>query len=134
MKEEIIIKELHFKAVRSSGAGGQHVNKTSSKVEVSFAVFSSEGLSETEKERLKARIPNRISSEGILTLQCSESRSQHRNKAIGIQRMLELLKQNLKVAKKRKKSKPSRSAIEKRIKAKKNTALKKANRKPPRID
>jgi ribosome-associated protein len=134
MNLEIIIKELQFKAVRSSGAGGQHVNKTSSKVEVSFSIFSSEGLSETEKQRLQEKLDSRISTEGVLILQCSESRSQHRNKAIGIQRMLELLKLNLKVAKKRKKSKPSRSSIEKRIKAKKNNALKKSNRKPPRID
>ena len=134
MEQEVIIKEFDFKAVRSSGAGGQHVNKTSSKVVVSFNILTSEGLSETEKERLKIKLDNRISSEGILTLQSSESRSQHRNKAIGIQRMLELLRQNSKITKPRKKSKPSRSAIEKRIKAKKNNALKKANRKPPRID
>ena len=134
MQIDIILKELSFKAIRSSGPGGQHVNKTASKVELSFAVFSSEGLSEAEKELLKSKLAKKISTEGVLILQCGQSRSQHRNKTIVIERLIDVLKSNLKVAKKRKKTKPSRGAIEKRIKAKKNKAIKKANRKPPQLD
>ena len=129
-----VLRELQFKAVRSSGAGGQHVNKTSSKVEVQFNIASSEGFTEAEKDRLLSKLGSRLTSEDILILQCGESRSQHRNKAIVIQRLLSLLEENLKVPKKRKKSKPSKSAIEKRLKAKKQQALKKANRKPTGTD
>lgn len=134
MQEAVILKELKFKAIRSSGPGGQHVNKTASKVELSFTISSSDGLSEGEKELLKSKLAKRITSEGQLILQCGQSRSQHRNKTIVIERFLSLLKSNLKVAKKRKKTKPTRGAIEKRIKSKKKKAIKKANRKPPQLD
>ncbi len=134
MDVEILLTELNFKGIRASGPGGQHVNKTASKVEVSFDLDSSMALSETEKERLRSKLASKISSEGIMTLQCGETRSQHRNKAIVIERLIELLQQNLKVAKKRKKTKPSKSAIERRLKSKKEQALKKSNRKPPKID
>ncbi len=134
MNTEALISELNFKAIRSSGPGGQHVNKTASKVEVSFDLEASQALSETEKDRLRHKLASKMSSEGIITLQCGETRSQHRNKAIVIERLLALLQQNLKVSKPRKKTKPSKSAIEKRLKSKKAQALKKSNRKPPKID
>lgn len=131
MDIEIILRELRFKAVRSSGPGGQHVNKTSSKVEVSFDLISSEGLTHPEKETLKTKLANRISAAGVLSLTGSESRSQHRNKRLVIDKLILLLEENLKEEKPRKKSKPSRAAIEKRLQRKKKQALKKANRKPP---
>jgi ribosome-associated protein len=134
MQTEIILKELEFKAVRSSGPGGQHVNKTASKVEVYFNLFASEGLTAGEKKLLKARLATRINSEGILSLQNSESRSQHRNKKMGVERLIALLHENLKVAKPRRKTKPSRGAVEKRLTTKKKTALKKTNRKPPGLE
>lgn len=134
MLQDAIIKELQFKAVRSSGPGGQHVNKTSSAVQVSLDVVNSEILSESQKKRISEKLKNRISTDGILTLSCSESRSQHRNKAIGIERLITLIIKSLRVSKARKKTKPSRSSVEKRITSKKNNALKKANRKPPKID
>ncbi len=131
MEAEIILRELQFKAVRSSGPGGQHVNKTSSKVEVMFDLFSSEGLTASEKETLKAKLSNRISSQGLLTLQSSESRSQHRNKRLVIERLMTLLEENLKRQKPRIKSKPSKASIEKRLQQKKRQAQKKSLRKPP---
>ncbi|MGB3342715.1 MAG: alternative ribosome rescue aminoacyl-tRNA hydrolase ArfB [Aequorivita sp.] len=134
MNSEVLISELNFKALRSSGPGGQHVNKTASKVEVSFHLDSSNALSEAEKERLRNKLSSKITSEGLIVLQCSETRSQHRNKAIVIERMLALLQENLKLTKPRKKTKPSRNAIERRLKAKKEHALKKSSRKPPRLD
>lgn len=134
MNTEVLISELAFKAVRSSGPGGQHVNKTASKVEVSFNLESSEALSETEKDRLRNKISSKITSEGIIMLQCGETRSQHRNKAIVIERLVELLQKNLKVAKPRKKTKPSKGVIERRLKSKKEKALKKQSRKSPKID
>lgn len=131
MKTAIILSELNYKAVRSSGPGGQHVNKTSSKVEVYFSISTSQGLSESEKRLLLQRLSSRITSENILVLQCSETRSQHRNKTLVTKRLLQLLEDNKKPAKKRKKTKPSKSAIEKRLREKKGKALKKTNRKPP---
>lgn len=134
MQSETLIKEFIFKATRSSGPGGQHVNKTASKIELSFNVYSSEGLSALEKDRLKSKLYSRISNEGTLTIYCSETRSQHRNKAIAIERMLELLKLNLIVAKPRKKTRPTKSGIERRLRQKKTQALKKSNRRTPEID
>ncbi|SRX52318.1 alternative ribosome rescue aminoacyl-tRNA hydrolase ArfB [Aequorivita sp. CIP111184] len=134
MNTEIVISELNFKAIRSSGPGGQHVNKTASKVAISFNLDASQALSETEKERLRNKLASKISSEGFITLQCGETRSQHRNKGIVIERLVALLQQNLKVAKPRKKTKPSKGAIERRLKSKKENAFKKSNRKPPKIE
>lgn len=134
MNSETLLNELTFKATRSSGAGGQHVNKVSSRIELSFDLQNSQGLTEEEKGRLQEKLASRLTKDGILLLSCSESRSQHKNKAIVIERFLELIKENLKVKKPRKKSKPSKTAIEKRLKSKKEHALKKAGRKPPKIN
>ena len=133
MNDSEILTELNYKAVRSSGPGGQHVNKTASKVEVYFSIEDSNGLTEIEKKRLLQRLSSRLTSENILQLQCGETRSQHRNKTLVTARLLQLLKENTKAPKKRKKTKPSKSAIEKRLREKKGKALKKANRKPPEI-
>ncbi len=134
MNTEILISELSFKSIRSSGPGGQHVNKTASKVEVSFSLNTSKALSEIEKERLRLKLSSKITNEGIIILQCGETRSQHRNKAIVIERLIVLLQKNLKVAKPRKKTKPSKGAIERRLNSKKENALKKSSRKPPKIE
>ena len=134
MESEKIRREIIFKAVRSGGPGGQHVNKTASKVEVRFNIKDTQALSEKEKEKLFDKLSTRITSEGILKLSCSETRSQHRNKAIVIDRLFDLIKIKLKNTKLRKKTKPSKNAIEKRLISKKNQALKKVNRRPPKID
>lgn len=134
MDTDIIISEISFKAVRSSGPGGQHVNKTSSKVEITFKLTNSTALSDLEKERLKKKLKSRITQDGAIILTCGETRSQHRNKAIIIDRLIELLEQGLKEKKPRKKTKPSKMTIEKRLSAKKKIALKKSSRKPPNID
>jgi ribosome-associated protein len=133
MNEEILIRELQFKALRSSGAGGQHVNKVSSKIELTFNLEESMALSETEKLRLLEKLSRKLTKEGALVLYCSESRSQHKNKALAIEKLLLLLKSNLKTQKPRKKTKPGKGAIEKRLEGKRKTALKKANRKPPSL-
>lgn len=132
MQLQVLLSELKFKAVRSSGPGGQHVNKTSSKVEVTFNIIASEAFSEKEKERLKEKLKNRITQEGMLILSSSATRSQHKNKTKVIERLIKLIEASLKVSKPRKKTKPSKGAIEKRLKSKKQQALKKANRKPPK--
>jgi ribosome-associated protein len=130
----LITQELQFKAVRSSGAGGQHVNKVSTKIELTFDVSGSNALSDSEKERLLSKLENRLTKENVLLMQCDESRSQHKNKELVIKRFLETLKNALRVPKKRKKTKPSRSSVEKRLKSKKKSSEKKANRTKPNLD
>lgn len=134
MNKAKIIQELHFKAVRSSGAGGQHVNKVSTKIELSFEVSASAALSESEKERILAKLAPRLTKEQVLQLQCDEHRSQHKNKERVIKRFLELIENALKVPKKRKATKPSRASVEKRLQHKKKAAQKKANRTKPNLD
>lgn len=129
-----IVQELQFKAVRSSGAGGQHVNKVSTKIELTYDLQNSTAVTDKEKERLLLKLSNRLTKENVLLLQCDDSRSQHKNKEFAIKRFLELIKSALIVPKKRKKTKPSRSAIEKRLNSKKKSALKKANRKKPSLE
>ena len=134
MNREGIIQELKFKAVRSSGAGGQHVNKVSSKVELTFDLENSMALTDLEKNRLLKKLSSKLSKENILLMQCEETRSQHKNKELVIKKFLETLEANLVVPKRRRKTKPTRSAIEKRLKSKKRAALKKLNRGKPRLD
>ncbi|MEP0211612.1 MAG: alternative ribosome rescue aminoacyl-tRNA hydrolase ArfB [Cellulophaga sp.] len=134
MNSAQIIQELQFKAVRSSGAGGQHVNKVSTKIELTYDLQNSTAVTDKEKERLLLKLSNRLTKENVLLLQCDDSRSQHKNKDLVIKRFLELVKSALIVPKKRKKTKPSRSAIEKRLNTKKKSALKKANRKKPSLE
>ena len=134
MNREGIIQELKFKAVRSSGAGGQHVNKVSSKVELTFDLENSMALTDLEKNRLLKKLSSKLSKENILLMQCEETRSQHKNKELVIKKFLETLEANLVVPKRRRKTKPTRSAIEKRLKGKKRAALKKLNRGKPRLD
>ena len=129
-----IIKELHFKAIRSSGAGGQHVNKTSSQIELTFDLENSNSLSDKEKELLKVKLASRLTKENLLILSCQETRSQHRNKNIAIQRFLELLKTNLICPKKRKATKPSKASIKRKAENKKRISVKKVLRKKPKLD
>ena len=134
METEKIITELVYKAVRSSGAGGQNVNKVSSKVILSFDLQNSKALSEEEKELVLMKLSSRLTSENILILNCDEDRSQLKNKAIVTKRFLALLKNALIVPKIRKATKIPKSVIRKRIKDKKNISEVKNNRKKPDLD
>lgn len=134
MNKEQVLRELQFKAVRSSGAGGQHVNKVSSKVELQFDVSNSKALSHDQIELLQLKLKHRLTKTGILILSCDEARSQHQNKNLVIKRFFELLKKALYVAKKRKPTKPSKKSIEKRLKTKNKLSEKKATRKKPDLD
>ncbi len=134
MNKESLYKELQFKAVRSSGAGGQHVNKVSSKVELFFDVLNSSSLSVEEKSLVQKNLANKISKEGILKLSSSESRSQHNNKEKVIERFFELIEKGLIVPKKRKTTKISRAQKQKRLENKQKHSSKKSLRKKPDID
>lgn len=110
------------------------MNKVSSKVELTFFVLSSKGLTDWEKTRLLGKLGPKLTKDGVLVLHCDESRSQHKNKNLVIKRFFELLKKALVVPKKRKPTKPSKSSVEKRLKSKKKDSNKKLNRKKPEWD
>ena len=134
MNSKDIINELSFKAIRSSGAGGQHINKTSSKIELTFDLENSNALSKKEKERLKEKLSSKLTNENVLILFCEETRSQHRNKEIAIKRCLEIIKKGLTKPKNRKETKPSKASIQKRLEKKQYNSIKKALRKKPNLD
>ena len=75
INKEALLQELTFKAIRSSGAGGQHVNKVASKVELQFDLLNSLVFNDEQKERLKNKLQHRLTKDAILILQCEESRS-----------------------------------------------------------
>ncbi len=113
-------KELTFTASRSSGKGGQHINKTDTRVELWFHIANSSLLSEEQKNILLAKLKNKINSRGYLHLSCQTTRSKQKNKELLIKKFYELLKRALKPVKKRKPSVPAKSAKEKRLSDKKN--------------
>ena len=122
------LPELTFQTSRSSGPGGQNVNKVETKVQLSFDLKASQNLSEEEKEVLFKKLKNKITEDGILQVQSQEKRSQLQNKELAIKKFYELIQKGLEKKKARKPTKPGKGAIEKRLKAKKSQAEKKANR------
>ena len=133
MEQQRILSELSFKAVRSSGAGGQNVNKVSSKVILTFDLLNSLALSDEEKELSQKKLKSKLTFDGILILNCDEDRSQLKNKTIVTKRFLEIIEKALIVPKPRKATKIPRSVIEKRLKDKSSIAEIKQNRKKPKL-
>lgn len=95
MDHEQILKELKFRTSRSSGSGGQNVNKVETRVEALFDIASSTALTEDEKTIINSKLANRINKEGILTTSAQESRTQHSNREKAIKKMLHLLEMAL---------------------------------------
>lgn len=128
MNKETIKSELQYKAVRSSGAGGQNVNKVSTKIQITFNPSVSAGLTEDEKKTLSEKLSNRITREGSLMVECDETRSQLKNKDLAIQRLFMLLENALKKDKKRIATKIPKAVIKKRLDDKQKISEKKQNR------
>lgn len=120
--------ELMFTASRSGGAGGQHVNKVSSKVELRFHIDGSAILSEEEKLTLKSKLENRINSEGYLQIISQAERSQLLNKQQAVKKFHQLLEKCFQPVKARKATKPTASSVAERMTQKKKNAQKKASR------
>lgn len=133
MEIQTILSEVKYKAVRSSGAGGQNVNKVSSKVVLTFDLSNSQALSEEEKLLLETNLHNRLTADLVLILNCDEDRSQLKNKEIVTKRFLDIIKRALHVPKERKLTKIPKSVIRKRIKDKKNVSEVKKNRRKPEL-
>ena len=134
MDKKFILTEITYKAVRSSGAGGQHVNKVASKITAFFEVKNSKGLSDSEKERLFEKLEQRLSNEGILQISAEESRSQFRNKALATERLINLLTESLVRPKVRRATKPSKASKLRTLKSKAKQSEKKARRQKPKLD
>jgi ribosome-associated protein len=123
--------ELEFRTSRSSGAGGQHVNKTSSRVEISWNILGSIALSEEQRELLMQRLGSRVSEEGAVRVVASDTRSQLRNRQAAEQRLGDLIAKSLTVQKKRKPTRKPRAANEARLTEKKKHSDKKRIRQRP---
>ena len=125
---EIPPEELSARATRSSGAGGQHVNKTASRVQLSWNVRTSPSLDEQQRERLLRKLASRLSADGTLTVSVSDTRSQHRNREIAGERLTALVRGALTVPKKRKPTRPTKAAREARLEFKRLRSEKKRQR------
>ena len=129
MDTKFLHKELKFRMSRSSGKGGQHVNKVSTRVELLFHIENSSLLDQTQKELLQSRLRARLTKDGQLLIARQNSRSQLMNKRAAIERFDELISQALKPLPKRKKVKPLRANKAKRLESKRRLSQKKQMRK-----
>lgn len=121
--------ELDVKASRASGAGGQHVNKTSSRIEITWNIRESQSISDEQREILLQRLDSRLSSDGTIRVVSSETRSQTQNRERAEQRLAELIRKALVKPKTRKPTRRPKSADEARLASKKLHSRKKRERK-----
>lgn len=128
---ECLSRELKFRTSRSSGPGGQHVNKTESRVELLWSPGDSSCLSEGQRALLISRLGKRLSEDGYLIMASEKYRSQYRNRVELVNRFLDLIQSCLVPVKKRKATRPTRASVEKRIRNKKYRGEIKKSRRDP---
>lgn len=124
------MEELSFRATRSGGPGGQHVNTSATRVELRWNVAESPSLSDEQRRRLLERLGSRIDARGYLRVVADERRSQLRNREAAVARLNSLVSDALKQLKKRKKTRPPRAAAEKRLDEKRHRGNVKRDRRP----
>ena len=126
--------ELDVRVSRSSGAGGQHVNKTSSRVEIFWNIVSSRAVSEEQRARLMEKLASRLTTEGSIRVVASDMRSQSRNRELAEERLADLVRRALVIPRKRRATKPTRASKEARLDSKKRHSTKKRDRRDTVID
>ena len=122
------LPEIVFQTSRSSGPGGQNVNKVESRVELRWHLLDSQVLTDAQKALILEKVANQLTGEGLLLITAQDDRSQLRNKEIALARFRELLLKSLRRPKPRRATKPSKGAVRKRLEGKKIQGEKKANR------
>ncbi len=128
MKVIIPWNELEVSVTRSSGAGGQHVNKTNSAVQLRFSISNSLVLSEHQKEKIRKKLAHRLVQDDEIMIRCEEERDQKRNKETAFENLNKLINMALIEPKRRVATKPKRSSIQKRLTTKKSRGEIKKNR------
>jgi ribosome-associated protein len=126
--------ELDVRVSRSSGAGGQHVNKTSSRVEIFWNIVGSRAVSEEQRARLREKLASRLTTEGSIRVVASDMRSQSRNRELAEERLAVLVRRALVIPRKRRATKPTRAAKQARLDSKKRHSTKKRDRRDTVID
>ena len=126
--------ELDVRVSRSSGAGGQHVNKTSSRVEIFWNIRASRALSDEERSRLLDKLSSKLTTEGSIRVVASDMRSQSRNRDLAEERLADLVRRALVIPRKRRPTKPTRASKEARLEEKKRHARKKRDRQQKPFD
>ena len=125
---DAFLPEITFQTSRSSGPGGQNVNKVESRVGLRWHLMESQVLTDAQKALILEKLTNQLTADGLLLITAQDDRSQYRNKEIALARFHELLLKSLRRPKPRKATKPNRSAVRKRLEGKKIQGEKKANR------
>ena len=131
---KIPVAELHFQFVRSSGPGGQHVNRSATQVELTFDLAGSPSLDDAQKERAGAALKSYVDQGGVLRLTSQLSRSQWRNRQDVTARFVELMRRALRVPKKRRPTRPTAASQERRLDTKRRRSKVKRERRPAPMD
>jgi ribosome-associated protein len=122
--------EIQYRASRAGGAGGQHVNTSSTRIELLWDLPRSTAVTEEQRERIRTKLAPRLDSEGMVRVVASDRRSQGQNKQLADERLAALVKHALHIPKKRRPTKPTRSSKERRLSEKKHHSDKKKTRRP----
>ena len=126
--------ELRFQASRAGGPGGQHVNKTSTRIEVRWNVADSPSISDDQRARILERLKRRIDTKGVLRVAAGERRSQRANREAAVGRLNTLVRGALHRRRPRKPTRPSRVARERRLERKRRRSAIKHDRRPVDLD
>ena len=127
----IPLHEVLVRASASGGPGGQHVNRTATRIEAVWNVAESTALDDAQRQRLLARLASRLDSTGALRVVASEYRSQLRNRDAALERLSELVRRGLVVPRKRKATRPTKASKEKRLEGKRRRSATKRDRRRP---
>lgn len=126
--------EFEFRQDAAGGPGGQHANRSATRVTLTWNPFTSESLRDSEKDRLRTAWASRITSEDLIHVRSAEERSARRNRERCLEILRSLLREGLRIRRPRKKTKPTRASKERRLKSKQRNAEKKQRRRPPPVD